>query len=180
MNTLTHILIGTAVVSRPRLTLGLLLAAFAGAVFPDIAILAMVIWEINVMGISESEMWGQAYFREPWVTYRGITNSFFIFGALFLVAWRLRWPLIMAFCASMLLHFLGTFSCIMMTAIPIFGPCQNAFFIPLYPIGIRVILACGGQVLKWFWRWVFLPIFGEGNSACGFGSIQELWWLYFG
>ena len=107
MNTLTHILVGTAVASRPKLTLGLMMAAFGGAVFPDVSMVAMVVWESFIMGVSEAELWDVAYYREPWVTYSAMTNSFFVYGALALVGWWRSLPLLMVFGLSACLHFAG-------------------------------------------------------------------------
>ena len=85
MNTLTHALIGAAVFGRPRLTLGILSATLAGGAFPDVSILVMVFWEMGLNGTSEAELWNEAYFQEPWITYSAISNSFVVFGLLALM-----------------------------------------------------------------------------------------------
>lgn len=107
MNTLTHALIGAVVFGRPTLTLGLIGATLAGAAFPDVSILVMVAWEVGVNGVTSDELWGQAYYREPWITYSAITNSFFVFGGFLALGLWQRWPWLIAFAGSAMLHFLG-------------------------------------------------------------------------
>ena len=107
MNTLTHALVGAAVFGRPQLTAGLISVTLIGAVVPDLSIVIMVIWEVGVNGLSQQELWGQAYYRDPWVTYSAFTNSFFVFGGLALLGlWR-RWPWMLAFAGTAVLHFVG-------------------------------------------------------------------------
>lgn len=106
MNTLTHALMGSAVFGHPRLTIGLMIATFWGGIFPDVSIVAMVIWESGIQGASSAELWGEAYYREPWVTYSAITNSFIVFGALFALARLQGWYLVAAFAGTAMLHFL--------------------------------------------------------------------------
>ena len=166
MNTLTHILIGTAMASclggrpRPRLRPNLMAAAFAGAVFPDISILVMVGWEMGVMGIAESELWNQAYYREPWVTYSALTNSFFVFGALLILGWWRRWPVLIALSLSALLHFAGDIFlhyddghahfwplsyCVYYSPVSYWDPAHYG----LWWTGIEMVLAAGLGVYLW-------------------------------
>jgi len=107
MNTLTHALVGAALFGRPRLTVSLITATLAGAAFPDVSILVMVAWEMGVNGLTDQQLWGEAYYREPWVTYSAITNSFFVFGALAFLGWWQKWPWLFAFAATAVFHFLG-------------------------------------------------------------------------
>ena len=160
MNTLTHALVGAAVFGRPKLTLSLVAATLAGAAFPDVSILAMVFWEVGVNGISEAELWGEAYYREPWVTYSNITNSFFVFGALALIGWWRGWIWLLAFGGTAVLHVAGDIFLHYDDGHAHFWPLSNCvFYSPLsywdpahgglWWTAVEMVLAAGLAVLIW-------------------------------
>lgn len=89
MYTQTHVLVGAALFSRRRIT-GRSLAAVAGSLAPDLALYASLI-AARFAGKSNSEFFGELYWREPVVTIMRASHSLPIFGTLLLVgvvAWR--------------------------------------------------------------------------------------------
>lgn len=167
MNTLTHALVGAAIFGRPKLTLTLLSATLAGAAFPDVSILVMVFWEIGVNGVDQAELWGQSYYREPWVTYSAITNSFFVFGALALLGWQQGWQWLWAFAGTAVLHFLGDIflhyddghahfwplsSCVFYSPISYWDP--RHFGVPWTVVEMIVALALAGFIWRQNKSWV--------------------------
>ena len=108
MNTPSHMLIGAAVFARP-VAPAVTLAALAGGLAPDIAMLVMVFWFTRVLGIPEHEVFGQLYFSSGWQAVFAVDHGFLVWGGLLgLAVWR-SFAILRAFAGSGLLHALADF-----------------------------------------------------------------------
>lgn len=96
-------LIGAALFARrdqPALTL----AALAGGLVPDLALVGMVQWSVHVRGIPEPTVFGELYYSEAWQRMFGADHSFVVWGAtLALALWFAR-PATVAFAGAALAH----------------------------------------------------------------------------
>lgn len=103
MNTPAHTIINLALLGRKK-TPATQLAIIAGSLMPDAPMFWFYFVEKVVRGTPESEIWGEAYFRESWQSFIDVFNSAPLVGVMFVIAlWR-RATLTTAFFASMLLH----------------------------------------------------------------------------
>lgn len=103
MNTPAHMLIGAALFARrdrPALTL----AALAGGLVPDLALLGMVQWAVRMRGIPESTIFGELYFGETWQRIFGADHSFVLWGAVFVLALWFTRPAAAALAGAALAH----------------------------------------------------------------------------
>ena len=108
MNTPSHMLIGAAVFAQPMAP-GVMLAALAGGLVPDIPMFVMVLWSTRVLGIPEHEVFGQLYFSEGWQAVFAVDHGFLVWGALLgLAIWRGH-AILRAFAGSGGLHALADF-----------------------------------------------------------------------
>lgn len=102
MNTVAHLIVASAVLSRreaPRRNLVICL----GALLPDLSIYTFFAWS-RFQGWSGDETWNVHYWTEPWQTYGAVSNSFILAGIVLAIAlWR-KWPLVAVGCAAVLLH----------------------------------------------------------------------------
>lgn len=106
MNTHTHVLLASALLARPGRDNRVGNAAvIAGALLPDAAIFAMLVWS-KLIGAPESEVWSTWYFNPPWLTAIDWMNSLPLFAGVLLVGWALpRTPMVLAGLASALTLF---------------------------------------------------------------------------
>ena len=105
MNTPAHAIVNLLLMSR-RADHASSAAIVAGALIPDLAIMAFYAWH-SLLGTPESVIWSREYYRPFW---QGLIDSFNSIPllALAIVACLLaRRPLLLALFASMLLHCLG-------------------------------------------------------------------------
>ncbi len=103
MNTPAHLLVGAAAFSR-TIAPGVIAAALAGAILPDLSLYVMAGVSLFVLQIPPNVVFGELYFSDAWQTVFAIDNSFVLWGALLAFAfWRDRLALI-AFAGAGLLH----------------------------------------------------------------------------
>ncbi|MEP1962015.1 cobalamin biosynthesis protein CobQ [Tateyamaria sp.] len=103
MNTPAHLLMGAALFGRPAQT-SILVAAFAGAVLPDLSLYLMAGTSLYVLGIPAHTVFNELYFSPAWQAVFAIDNSFVIWGVLLAVAlWR-QVPWAIALTGAALLH----------------------------------------------------------------------------
>ncbi len=109
MNTPAHLIFGAAAFGRPgapRLTA----AALGGSLLPDLSLYLMVGWSLYVQGIPAQTVFRELYYSDAWQAVFAIDNSFILWGALLGVAiWR-KWPVLIAFAGSGLLHLVFDFA----------------------------------------------------------------------
>ncbi len=111
MNTPAHLLIGAAAFGRPAQS-KVILAAFAGALLPDLSLYLMAGTALFVLGISPQRVFNELYFSDSWQTVFAIDNSFIVWGLLLgLAVWRRsQWAIaltgaaILHLCLDMPLH----------------------------------------------------------------------------
>lgn len=108
MNTVTHALVAAAVLARRKAPTPNRLV-FLGSITPDLFILVFYVWTKSFTTLSEGEIWGEAYWTQPWQTFSAVSNSAPL-AALLLAAglWR-RLPALSLFAAALLLHALLDF-----------------------------------------------------------------------
>ena len=102
MNTVAHMVIAAAALSRPQ-SPKRNWAVVAGAVLPDISMFVFFAWS-RVQGWSGDETWNVQYWTEPWQTLGAVSNSFVLLGILLLLALRRNWVLVSTACAAALIH----------------------------------------------------------------------------
>ena len=103
MNTPAHLLIGAAVMGKAG-NRGVIWAAMAGALAPDLSLYLLAGGAMYLFGIAPQVVFDELYFSDAWQTIFAVDNSFFIWGALLALAlWRGRaWA--EAFAGAGLLH----------------------------------------------------------------------------
>ncbi|MEL6886631.1 MAG: cobalamin biosynthesis protein CobQ [Pseudomonadota bacterium] len=81
-----------------------LVAAFVGAMLPDLSLYLLAGASLFVLGIPPQHVFDVLYFSDLWQTIFAIDNSFFVWGALFGIAvWR-KVPWAIALTGAALLH----------------------------------------------------------------------------
>ena len=103
MNTPTHILIGAGLLTRPG-DRYVNIAAVLGGLTPDIPMFVMFGWSRFVLGLSDSQVWGEVYWRESWQTAVAGSHSFPLHLALLLIAHFLRMRWLSVYAMAVLLH----------------------------------------------------------------------------
>lgn len=102
MNTLAHIVVASAALTRPA-SPKRNLAVLAGAFLPDLSMFVFFAWS-RVQGWSGEETWNVQYWNEPWQTLGSISNSAVLFGLLLgLALWR-HWHMVASLSAAALIH----------------------------------------------------------------------------
>nr|WP_070959733.1 hypothetical protein [Hyphomonas sp. Mor2] len=102
MNTVAHVIVACAALSRPDAPRRNL-AVVAGALIPDASMFVFFAWS-RLNGWSGDETWNVRYWMEPWQTLGAVSNSFVLFTALLaLSVWR-KWPVLTAAAIAALLH----------------------------------------------------------------------------
>lgn len=132
MNTQTHLLLASALFSRPGRDNRLRnTAVVTGALLPDAVIFVMFAWS-KLIGAPESEVWSTWYFNPPWLTAIDWMNSIPLFGVILLVGWVLpEQPraynrlsaVLMLFALAAITHLLGD--------LPLHVDDGHAHFVPL-------------------------------------------------
>ncbi|MEO0767578.1 MAG: cobalamin biosynthesis protein CobQ [Pseudomonadota bacterium] len=108
MNTPAHLLIGAAAFGRPA-TGRIVLAAFAGALLPDLSLYLLAGTALFVLSIPPARVFNELYFSDAWQTVFAIDNSVLLWGALLgLALWR-RVPWAIALTGAAVLHVLLDF-----------------------------------------------------------------------
>lgn len=103
MNTPAHLIFGvTAFGGKGRPAV--LAAAFAGALIPDLSLYLMAGWHLQVLGTPPEVVFGQLYFSDDWQSIFRIDNSFVLWSILLGLGGMVRSPVMIALCASALLH----------------------------------------------------------------------------
>lgn len=103
MNTPSHILLGAALFARrdrPDVTL----AAFAGGLVPDLALLLMYSSGVWLFGLSERVVFGTLYFTGGWQQVFLADHSFLLWGGLVLGGIVFRAAAVAAFGGAGLVH----------------------------------------------------------------------------
>lgn len=103
MNTPTHIIAAAAILARPGERIRNLALA-AGALLPDLSIFVFYAWMKTVSGKSEQQIWGEAYWTEPWQTLGAISNSVPIAAAFLAVSLWMRALWLRIFALALLIH----------------------------------------------------------------------------
>lgn len=102
MNTVAHLVIASAALARPDAPKRNW-AVLNGALIPDASIFVFFAWS-RLQGWSGDETWNVQYWTEPWQSFGAISNSFVLFGGLFIIAaWR-NSSLLTVLSAAALLH----------------------------------------------------------------------------
>lgn len=102
MNTIAHIIISSAVLTRQE-TPQRNWAVVLGALVPDASMFAFFSWS-RWQGWSGDETWNVQYWMDPWQTLGAVSNSIVLFGLLIAISlWR-KWPLIAVVGAAALIH----------------------------------------------------------------------------
>lgn len=103
VNTPAHLLIGAAVWGRQR-SRGVIMAAFAGALLPDLSLYLMAGVSLFLLSIPPQIVFDELYFSDAWQTVFAIDNSFILWGLLLGGAiWR-RAPWAVALTGAAFLH----------------------------------------------------------------------------
>lgn len=103
MNTPAHLLIGAAVTGK-RGNRGVIWAAMAGGLAPDLSLYLLAGSAMYLFGIPPRVVFDELYFSDLWQTIFAVDNSFFLWGALLALAlWR-RSPWAVAFAGAGLIH----------------------------------------------------------------------------
>lgn len=103
MNTLTHILVASAVLSR-RGQKDRNRATIVGGALPDAWMATFILWGGVVAGIDGTTLWSETYWQEPWATLGAIFNSVPLAMLVALLGIVARKPWVLAVAASLLLH----------------------------------------------------------------------------
>ena len=103
MNTPAHLLIGAAVFGRGKAK-RVLAGAFIGALLPDLSLYIMASTALFILQIPPQTVFDELYFSDSWQTVFAIDNSFLVWGALLLIAVRLKSDWVVALTCAALLH----------------------------------------------------------------------------
>ena len=114
MNTPTHLLISAAVLARSpdnpvKPERGHYLVILLGGLVPDLAIFFMFAWERLIMGVSETGLWRDVYWQEPWQSPVTLGNSAPLYGLIVLGGILYRKTLAIVFGLAAFLHILFDF-----------------------------------------------------------------------
>jgi len=102
MNTIAHIVIAAAALTRPD-TPKRNWAVLFGAAIPDASMFVFFAWS-RLQGWSGDETWNVQYWKEPWQALGAASNSCILFGLLLAAGlWR-RGTLLALFSAAALIH----------------------------------------------------------------------------
>lgn len=102
MNTPAHVILNLAVLGRDAKSRTWPL--LVGAILPDAPMFVFFLWETLVVGAPQSEIWGEAYFRDGWQDFFDIFNSIPLLIAAMLLCWRFQFEWARWMFASALVH----------------------------------------------------------------------------
>ncbi|MEM6589774.1 MAG: cobalamin biosynthesis protein CobQ [Pseudomonadota bacterium] len=103
MNTPAHVIFAAAAFAKPndrRRTL----AAVGGALAPDLSLYVMASVSLYLLQIPAQVVFDELYFSPAWQQVFAIDNSFFVWGGVLALAWRLKAGNGVIFAASALMH----------------------------------------------------------------------------
>lgn len=103
MNTSAHVTFGATVVARrnrPWVTV----AAFAGALAPDVSLYLLAGWALFVQGLLSEHVFGKLYSSEEWRAVFRVDRSILVWSLLPAAAFWTRLDLSVAFAGAALLH----------------------------------------------------------------------------
>lgn len=103
MNTTVHALLGVALLARGERRI-YAASALLGSLVPDLPMFVFFAWERFAVGLPDSQIWSEAYFRAPWQAFFDLFNSLPLIGIGWLVARRLDSPRGKVFAAGALFH----------------------------------------------------------------------------
>lgn len=103
MNTPAHVIFATAAFAQPY-NRKRTCAAVSGALAPDLSLYVMAGVSLYVLRLDPNYVFGTLYFSDAWQQVFKIDNSFFVWGAAFLLAWAYHARNAMVFAASGLMH----------------------------------------------------------------------------
>lgn len=103
MNTPAHLLLGTAAFGKSNHR-AVTIAAFLGALFPDLSLYVMVAIFVFFLDIPASVVFDELYFSESWQLVFKIDNSFLLWGVVLFAGIKLRKAWLTALASAALLH----------------------------------------------------------------------------
>ncbi|MFN3214523.1 MAG: cobalamin biosynthesis protein CobQ [Henriciella sp.] len=161
MNTIAHMVIASAALSRPA-SPRRNWAVLIGAILPDASMFVFFAWS-RLQGWSGDETWNVQYWNEPWQTLSAISNSFVLFGLLFILAlWR-RWPTLWIIAIAALLHLALDF--------PLHADDAHRHFWPVSDWRFASPVS--------YWDPRFNGMIGAGiETGCALAGIALLWWRF--
>ncbi len=109
MNTPAHLIIGVAAFGKAN-SRNVTLAALAGSFLPDASLYFMVIWNRWVRGMSEQEIFGEAYFSDYWQGVFSIDNSIILWVMALVLGLYFRRAMLIAFGGAGTLHLVLDFA----------------------------------------------------------------------
>ncbi len=95
----------------------------AGAVMPDLPIIAFYVYQRGVLGTPDAFIWSSAYFQPDWQLLFDLFHSLPLLCLAAVISWRARALHLLAFITSMILHCL--------TDLPLHHDDAHAHFLPL-------------------------------------------------
>jgi len=103
MNTPAHLIFGMTAFGKRGQT-RVTVAAFAGALLPDLSLYLMAGWHFLVLGTPANVIFGQLYFSENWQSVFRVDNSIILWGIGLALGLMAKRPAVIALCAAALLH----------------------------------------------------------------------------
>ena len=103
MNTPAHLLLGTAAFGKSNYR-AITLAAFIGALIPDLSLYLLVAFCVFILDIPASVVFDELYFSDSWQLVFMVDNSFLLWGLLLLIGIGLRKTWLIALTGAALLH----------------------------------------------------------------------------
>lgn len=103
MNTPAHLLLGAAAFGKQGQR-GVIWAAMAGALTPDLSLYLMAGSAIHIFGIAPQVVFNELYFSDTWQAVFAVDNSFLVWTVLLVLALWLRSGWAVAFAGAGLLH----------------------------------------------------------------------------
>ena len=173
MNTIAHLVVASAVLSRPAEP-NRNKAVLAGALVPDVSMFVFFAWS-RIQGWSGAETWNVHYWTDPWQTLGALSNSFILFGIMLIIGlWR-RSTVLLAVSWAALLHLALDFPLHADAAHRHFWPLTDwRFFSPvsywdpdyngLWGSALETAIALGALAVLWFrfqrptWRIAFVAL----------------------
>lgn len=122
MNTPAHVVLSALILGRGSWKHSWL-PITAGAVIPDLPMLAFYVYQRGVLGTPESIIWSDAYHRPDWQLLFNLFNSLPLLALAALISWRAGALRMLAFIASMILHCLAD--------LPLHHDDAHAHFLPI-------------------------------------------------
>ena len=103
MNTQTHLIVSSALLTRPLRPWDNT-AVIAGALGPDLSIYVLFVWAKLIAHIPERRLWSEVYWQDPWQTLSAISNSVPLYVVIAIVGVSFGVRMIWLYAASSLIH----------------------------------------------------------------------------